>query len=60
MVLNKYLNVIKPDIILWQFCSNDLRINNDYDLESKSYLINDHMVRRYLRNGKIVETISEP
>ena len=52
LALDKYFDIIKPDIVLWQFCSNDL-INNDYDLESQSY-INDHMVRPYYKDGKIV------
>jgi len=52
MLLNKYFDMIKPDIILWQFHANDI-INNDYDLESASNRHNNHMIRPYYRNGKI-------
>lgn len=52
MILDKYYDVIKPHIILWQFCQNDI-INNDYDLESASLKNNNYMTRPYYRNGKI-------
>jgi hypothetical protein len=53
LLLDKYFSMIKPDIILWQFCSNDL-VNNDIDLESASYVVNDRMVRPFLKDGKII------
>lgn len=46
MILDKYFDMIKPDLILWQFCSNDL-INNSYELESLSYLNNNRTIRPY-------------
>lgn len=52
MILDKYFDIIKPHIILWQFCQNDI-INNDYDLESVSFKNNNHMTRPYYREGKI-------
>lgn len=52
MILDKYYDLIKPDIILWQFCQNDI-INNDYDLESASFQNNNHMTRPYYRDDKI-------
>lgn len=52
MILDKYFDLIKPHIILWQFCLNDI-INNDYDLESTSFKNNNHMTRPYYRKGKI-------
>lgn len=53
MILDKYLDIIKPNIILWQFCGNDIH-NNSFELESSSWENNNHMVRPYYRNGKIV------
>ncbi len=53
MILDKYFDMIKPDIILWQFCSNDI-INNDHKLESLSIRNNNLLRRPYYMNGKIV------
>ncbi|MDA8101148.1 MAG: SGNH/GDSL hydrolase family protein [Nitrospiraceae bacterium] len=53
MILDKYIDVIKPDLIIWQFSDNDL-INNDYDLESASFANNNHMTRPYYQDGKTV------
>lgn len=54
MILDKYFDMIKPDLILWQFMSNDI-INNSYKLESLSYLNNNHTARPYYdpANNKI-------
>ena len=52
MILDKYFDLIKPDLILWQFCANDF-INNYHQLESESFRDNNRMVRPYLVNGKI-------
>ncbi|MFH1352506.1 MAG: SGNH/GDSL hydrolase family protein [bacterium] len=52
MVLDKFFDIIKPDIILWQFSSNDI-INNDYSLESASNRNNNHMRRPYYKDGQI-------
>jgi hypothetical protein len=46
MILNKYFDMIKPDMILWQFCSNDI-INNSFELESLSNINNSHNTRPY-------------
>lgn len=51
-ILDKYFDLIKPDIVLWQFSSNDI-INNDHDLESGSFYNNNHMTRPYLIDGEI-------
>ncbi|MCK5493146.1 MAG: SGNH/GDSL hydrolase family protein [Candidatus Omnitrophica bacterium] len=51
MVMDKYLDLIKPDIILWQFCGNDF-VNNEYEFEAKS-IVNDFMVRPYYIDDKI-------
>lgn len=52
MVLDQYLGRIRPDVILWQFCSNDF-INNLAELETASTQNNNGMVRPYYVNGKI-------
>ena len=53
MVLERFWDRIQPDVVVWQFCSNDL-INNDWLLESSSNEHNNHMARPYLgSNGKI-------
>ncbi|MHA2039089.1 MAG: SGNH/GDSL hydrolase family protein [Promethearchaeota archaeon] len=54
MILDKYFDIIQPDLILWQFMSNDI-INNSYKLESLSYLNNSHNTRPYYNriNGQI-------
>lgn len=51
MILDKYYDLIKPDIILWQFTYNDI-ISNDYDFESSS-IQNNRMRRPYYQNGNI-------
>lgn len=52
MILDRYVDEIKPDIVLWQFCSNDL-INNSHELESASFANNNQMTRPYYENGQI-------
>ncbi len=52
MILDKYIDLIKPDLILWQFCDNDI-INNSHELESESNIHNNHMVRPYYIKGKV-------
>ncbi|MFH1957013.1 MAG: SGNH/GDSL hydrolase family protein [bacterium] len=52
MILDKFFDIIKPDIILWQFSSNDI-INNDYSLESASNRNNNQMRRPYYKDGQI-------
>lgn len=46
MILDRYIDKINPDLILWQFCNNDL-VNNSFALESSSYLHNNEMLRPY-------------
>lgn len=53
MILDQYFDEISPDIVLWQFCSNDF-INNSHELESISFANNNQMTRPYYRNGSIV------
>ena len=51
-IMDKYLDIIKPDLIVWQFHSNDL-INNSYKLESACPEDNNHMRRPYYERGRI-------
>ena len=53
LILERYLDVIEPDAILWQFCMNDF-INNDNDLERQSVINNNGWTRPYWRNGAVV------
>jgi hypothetical protein len=53
MILDEFLEKIKPQIIILQYCSNDF-INNDFELERKSYKNNNGVLRPYLNmQGKI-------
>ena len=50
MFLSSVLEEIKPDLILLQLCLNDF-LNNSYELERRSYINNNYMLRPYLRGG---------
>ena len=52
MILDRYYDEIKPDLIVWQFCANDL-VNNDPINETNSTKSNNGMTRPYLVNGKV-------
>lgn len=53
MFLEKYINEVKPDIVVWQFCSNDF-IDNYWELE-KAAIYRIRMKRPYtLEDGSIV------
>jgi hypothetical protein len=52
MVLDKYFDLVKPDLILWQYCTNDF-VNNSPELETKSRINNNGMVRPYWVDGHI-------
>jgi hypothetical protein len=53
MILDQYFGAIRPDLVVWQYCSNDF-INNSFELERASYLNNNHLVRPYLMGDTIV------
>lgn len=53
MILDKYLDEIRPDIVVVQFSSNDF-INNSYELEIRSSMHNNAMRRPYLAKDGIV------
>jgi hypothetical protein len=47
MILDEYIDMIKPSILVWQYCGNDF-INNSYELEKRSYDNNNGLRRPYL------------
>ncbi len=53
MVLDDYIDTINPDLILWQFCSNDYA-NNLYELDLSSYPFNNHAFRPYLQEDNTI------
>jgi|RhiMethySRZTD1v2_1073278.scaffolds.fasta_scaffold29222_6 hypothetical protein len=52
MILDKYVEAIKPDLILWQYSTNDI-VNNSVEMETASTINNNGMRRPYLVDGKI-------
>jgi hypothetical protein len=58
MVLDDYIDIVEPDAILWQFCSNDY--TNLYELDLLGYPYNNHAVRPYLEDNKIVYRLPLP
>ena len=59
MVLEDFLSVIKPDVIVWQLSSNDI-VNNSYELEFLSVKDNNGLRRPYLEDGNIVYRLPKP
>jgi lysophospholipase L1-like esterase len=53
MILDQFLDVIRPDSIVLQLGGNDF-INNDYELELKSGFNNNGMVRPYLKSDDTI------
>lgn len=51
MILDHHFDIVRPDIVLWQFSANDL-INNDHYLEARSPL-SSRMTRPYYEDGRI-------
>lgn len=52
MILDRYIDIIRPDVILWQYCANDF-INNDNELERLSLVNNNGWVRPYWSHGQV-------
>ena len=59
MILNRYFDRIKPDIVLWQFSPNDI-INNSFELEASAGANNNRMRRPYYKNGQVVWLYPHP
>lgn len=53
MIIDEYIDRLKPDILILQLCTNDF-INNSYDLEYRSIINNQRLRRPYLsESGEI-------
>jgi len=50
--IKKYVNEINPDLVILQTTTNDI-INNNFNLESKSFFNRNLLTRPYLINGEI-------
>ena len=59
MILDRYVDEIRPDLILWQFCINDF-INNDNALERASTMNNNGMLRPYWEKNTIAYLSPKP
>lgn len=59
MILDRFVDEIRPDLVLWQFSPNDI-INNSWELESRSAVNNNHMTRPYLEDGRIRHRYPSP
>jgi hypothetical protein len=53
MVLDKYVDEIKPDIVVLQFCPNDV-VNNHPEMERRSSLNNMGLRRPYLVDNEVI------
>lgn len=52
LVMQNYIDLVRPDLIIFQITGNDI-INNNQSLEKNSYLNNNRMLRPYYVDGKI-------
>jgi hypothetical protein len=60
MILDKYFDIIKPDIIILQFYSNDL-VDNDFELNQQCYFFNNGVRRPYMdQEGRIAYRNPKP
>ncbi|WP_447602932.1 SGNH/GDSL hydrolase family protein [Nitrospira sp. Nam80] len=59
LILDRYVDEIKPDLILWQYCINDF-INNDHELEQASLFNNNGLTRPYWINGTVTYLSPKP
>jgi len=58
MLLDEWVDVIKPDLVLLQMHPNDV-INNSHALESRSTTNNNQMTRPYWEEGRAVRRFPE-
>jgi hypothetical protein len=59
LILDEVVDLVRPSILLWQFCSNDF-INNDHALEVASTVNNNGWTRPYWEDGSIVMRSPKP
>lgn len=53
LILDSYIDVIKPDLVLWQFCTSDFA-NNHYEYEIRTMVMSKNRKLPFLENGEIV------
>lgn len=59
-ILDEVFDEVRPDLVLWQFCTNDF-VNNDEALERASRWDNNGMRRPYLDDdGRIYSAVPKP
>ena len=56
MILDQFYDRIKPDLIIWQYSTNDL-VNNLPEMETASTINNNGLVRPYFVDGRIVQVL---
>ncbi len=59
LILDRYVDRIHPDLLLWQYCSNDF-MNNDWELERRSWFANNGLRRPYWEDGAIAYRMPKP
>ena len=59
LVLDDFIDEIDPDVVVWQFCSNDYS-NNLYAWDRSHYPNNNFGVRPYLENGQVIYRLPLP
>jgi lysophospholipase L1-like esterase len=59
LILDLYVDQIQPDLLLWQYCSNDF-MNNDWELERQSWFANNGLLRPYWEHGTIQYRLPKP
>jgi len=58
-VLDEHFDTIKPNVILWQFCTNDYG-DNLYELDREEYPFSNYAFRPYLEGDEIVYRLPLP
>lgn len=56
LILDRYVDLIRPNLIVWQYCFNDFA-NNDPGLEGRTTLHTDFRQRPYWVDGSIVQSM---
>lgn len=56
MILDRFFDLIKPDLLIWQYCYNDFA-NNDPIMEGRTTLHIDFRQRPYWVNGEIIKAM---
>jgi len=59
MILDAYVDEVRPDLLLWQFCSNDF-YNNTPRMERESVFSNNGLTRPYWVDGRVEYVLPKP